>query len=539
MSMTLGSVTTSTPMPDVAHRTLPAAFDAVLGRTPDAPLLHADDGTYTYAQAHDRALRIAGGLRALGVTAGDRVVLMLDNGADAALAWFATGLTRVVEVPVNTAYKGQFLSHMVNDSGATIAIIEEEYCARFAAIAHDLPDLRTVVVRGGDGAALRGGRFSVLSFDELIVGAAVAPERTSQYDLLALSYTSGTTGRSKGVRVPHAQAFTYAHWDENLLGPGTTTLVTLPMFHLSGQWFGLYQGLITGARCVIRPRFSVRTFWSDVRTNDVTYTLLLGAMAQMLLGRPELPDDADHPLAVACVVPLPPDLERFRRRFGVELATVFGMTEVGCPIVAPPGTVVAGGAGRQRPGYQARVVDEDDIEVAPGVVGELVLRHDVPGTVMEGYHGLPEQTLRSFRNLWLHTGDAFSRDEAGEFYFRDRIKDSLRRRGENISSFEVESVVNSHPAVAESAVVAVPSELTEDELKVVLVLQEDTTLDPAELIEYLTPRMPYFTIPRYVEIVTELPKTPTQKIQKAILRDIGLSAKTWDRETHGVIVSRS
>jgi crotonobetaine/carnitine-CoA ligase len=527
-----------TPLPDVTHRTLPAAFDRVLAATPGATLLESADGTYSYAEAHERSLRIAGGLRSLGVRSGDRVLLMLDNSADAALAWFATALTRVAEVPVNTAYKGSFLSHVVNDCGAAVAIVEQAYCARFAAVATELQHLRTVVVRGGDGAELAGTGLAVVPFAQLGEAAAASPGIVGPGDLLAISYTSGTTGRSKGVRVPHAQAFTYSHWDETLLGPGTTTLVTLPMFHLSGQWFGLYQGLITGARCVIRPRFSPSSFWPEIRQYGVTYTLLLGAMAQMLLARPEEPDDADNPLDIACLVPLPPDIELFRRRFGVELATVFAMTETGCPIKAPPGTVVPGGAGRLRPGYQAKVVDPDDNEVAPGVVGELVVRPDVPWTVMQGYHNLPEQTLQTFRNLWLHTGDAFSRDKDGEFFFRDRIKDALRRRGENISSFEVESVVNSHPAIAESAVVAVPSELTEDDLKVVVVLQPGASLDPAELIAYLAPRMPYFTGPRYVQVVDELPKTPTQKVQKAVLRDAGLSGGTWDREEHGVAVSR-
>lgn len=396
MSTTVLPVSYITPLPDVAHRTLPAAFDRVLADIPDATLLESADGTYSYAEAHERSLRIAGGLRALGVGSGDRVLLMLDNSADAALAWFATALTRVAEVPVNTAYKGSFLSHVVNDCGAAVAIVEQAYCARFAAVASELQHLRTVVVRGGDGRELAGTGLAVVPFAQLGAATAVAPEIVGPGDLLAISDTSGTTGRSKGVRVPHAQAFTYSHWDETLLGPGTTTLVTLPMFHLSGQWFGLYQG----------------------------------------------------------------------------------------------------------------------------------------------YHNLPEQTLRTFRNLWLHTGDAFSRDENGEFFFRDRIKDALRRRGENISSFEVESVVNGHPAIAESAVVAVPSELTEDDLKVVVVLRPGASLDPAELIAYLAPRMPYFTVPRYVQIIDELPKTPTQKVQKAVLRDAGLAGGTWDREEHGVAVSR-
>lgn len=205
MSTSVAGVSHTTPLPDVSERTLPAAFARVLATAPDDPMLLADDGVYTYAQAHDRALRLAGGLRALGVAAGDRVVLMLDNSADAALAWFATGLTRVAEVPVNTAYKGEFLSHVVHDSGVEVAIVEQAYVERFAAVADALPHLRTVVVRGGDGREL-ARRFRVLAFAEL-AAEPVGPEPTAPDDLLAISYTSGTTGRSKGVRVPHAQAY--------------------------------------------------------------------------------------------------------------------------------------------------------------------------------------------------------------------------------------------------------------------------------------------------------------------------------------------
>lgn len=529
-----------TALPEVDSRTLPAAFDAVLRRCPDRMFLRADDGDYTFTQTHERSLRLAAGLAALGVQAQSPVVLMLDNSADAAMAWLATGLTRVVEVPVNTAYKGDFLAHVVNDSGASVAVVEEAYCARLAAVAGDLAALRAVVVRGGSGAALAGTGLQVLAFEELLRHASVQPEPTRPGDLLAIAYTSGTTGRSKGVRVPHAQAYTYASWqDAGIPGSDARILVTLPLFHLSGQWYGLYQALIAGATCVLRPRFSASGFWADVRRHGVTHTLLLGAMAQMLLSGPPSADDADNPLELAVVVPLPPDLQEFRRRFGTEVATVFGMTECGIPLTATPNRVVPGGAGRPRPGFDVRVVDEHDREVPPDVVGELVVRPEVPWTVMDGYHGLPEQTARTFRNLWLHTGDAFSRNADGEYFFRDRMKDALRRRGENISSFEVESVVNGHPAVAESAVVAVPSTLTEDELKVVVVLEEGCSLDPAELIGFLLPRMPYFAVTRYVEVRAELPKTPTQKVRKAALRADGVLAGTWDREAAGVVVTRT
>jgi crotonobetaine/carnitine-CoA ligase len=406
-------------------------------------------------------------------------------------------------------------------------------------VAAELRSLRTVVVRGGSGAALAGTALQVLTLEELSAAEPARHEPTGPGDLLAISYTSGTTGRSKGVRVPHAQAYTYASWaDAGVPGEGATVLVTLPLFHLSGQWYGLLQSLIAGATCVIRPRFSPNSFWPEVREYGVTHTMLLGAMAQMLLSRPPLPSDADTSLQLAVVVPLPPGVDGFRSRFGCDVATVYGMTECGIPLTAPPGTVVEGGAGRPRPGYQVRIVDEDDREVPPDTVGELVVRPDEPWTVMDGYHGLPEATALTFRNLWLHTGDAFSRNAEGEHFFRDRIKDSLRRRGENISSFEVEATVNSHPAVAESAVVAVPSDLTEDDLKVVVVLRDGEVLDPAELVTFLSSRMPYFTVPRFVEVLDALPKTPTQKVRKAELRAAGVTGATWDRESAGVVVDR-
>jgi crotonobetaine/carnitine-CoA ligase len=265
---------------------------------------------------------------------------------------------------------------------------------------------------------------------------------------------------------------------------------------------------------------------------------MLGAMAELLAQRAPADDDADNPLELAIMAPLAGDVAAFRRRFGVELAAVYGMSEIGAVLDGPPETVVGGEAGFPREGYELRLVDVDGAEVTPGAIGELLVRPRVPHTVMAGYHGLPEETARVLRDGWVHTGDAFRTDDEGRFFFCDRMKDALRRRGENISSFEVERTVNDHPAVYESAVVAVPSTLSEDEIKVVVVPQPDVTIDPAELTGFLVDRLPYFMVPRYVEIAQALPKTPTHKVQKALLRDAGVGPTTWDREAAGIRVTR-
>jgi crotonobetaine/carnitine-CoA ligase len=521
-------------LPSPAHRTVGHAFDRVLDRSPDA-LAHVDaTGRYTFAEAHARALRIAGGLRALGVGRGDAVALLLDNTLDFVHTWLGLSLTGAVEVPVNTAYKGRFLAHVLNDSAAETLVVEEAYLPRLAAVAADLTRLRTVVVRGT--GTLPG--FRTVPFGELLIAAAAAPAPVTGRDLVAIMYTSGTTGASKGVLTSHAHAYTYASREDFLPpGPDDRVLVTLPLFHLAGQWAGVYGALIHGCRCVVEPGFSVSRFWDTVRAHGITLTSMLGTIAQLLAQAPPRPDDHDNPLRQAGMSPLPGDVDAFRRRFGVEATTAYGMSEIGCVILGPPDRIRPGQAGFARAGYDLRVVDGQGRDVPPGQVGELIVRPEVPETVMLGYHGLPERTAEMWRDGWLHTGDAFTVDEEGRYYFRDRIKDALRKGGENVSSMEVERVLDEFPAVAESAVVAVPSELAEDEIKAVVVLREGHAFDPAELIAFCVERMPYFMVPRYVEIADALPRTPTQKVQKAVLRDRGADG-AWDRAAAGIVVGR-
>jgi crotonobetaine/carnitine-CoA ligase len=356
-------------------------------------------------------------------------------------------------------------------------------------------------------------------------------------------YTSGTTGPSKGVLVPWAELFEFVRVPpEGMIDQGGAYYSMFPAFHVSGK-SSLYLSARYHGHQVIRESFSLQDFWSDMRTYDVHAAGLVGPMAALLMLAPPQPDDADNPLQKVFMGPLIPQVEEFKARFGVEVGTGFGMTEVGAPIGTDGLNLVnAESCGRVRPGpphYECRVVDEHDELVPPGVVGELVVRSGDPWVINAGYWGMPEKTAEAWRNGWFHTGDGFRYDEDGNYYFVDRMKDAIRRRGENVSSFEVEAGVNQHPAVQESAAVGVPSELGEEEIKIVVVPLPDEEVDPKDLIEFLIPRMPRFMIPRYVEVVASLPKTDaTFRTRKVELREDPLNERTWDREAAGIVLPK-
>ncbi|WP_153504222.1 AMP-binding protein [Cumulibacter manganitolerans] len=527
-------------LPPIERRTLGHAYDRAVASGADRVAHVAEGREWTFGQSRDRALAISAGLAGLGVGRQQPAALLLDNSIDYAHAWTGIGLGAQVEVPINTAYKGSFLSHILNDSGSTVIVIEDHYVDALAKVAVDLQTLRSVVVRGDVRAAdgLRSA-YRVVELDEIAAAEPreVAPARADEH--LGYLYTSGTTGPSKGVLTSQAHAYTYASREDiGGLGREDTVLVQLPMFHLAGQWYGCYQALIHEAKAVIEPAFWASGFWDTVREHDVTYTILLGAMAEILQQQRPKPDDADNPLRTVPMAPLASDVRAFCERFGVQANAVYGMTEIGAVLMGGYQTLKPGEAGQPRSNVTLRIVDADGAEVPAGQVSELWVKPKEPLTVFSGYHNLPEKTAETIVDGWVHTGDAFWRDEDGHYYFADRIKDALRRRGENVSSFEVEKVINSHPKVLESAVVAVPSELSEDEIKAVVVPREGEELDPVELTEFLIDRMPYFMVPRYLETVDELPKTPTQKIQKHELRTRGLSGDVWDREAAGIVLGK-
>lgn len=526
-------------LPEVGQRTLDRAFRRALDAVPEKTAFIEPDGReWTYRAVHDAMLAVAGGLEGLGIEEQESIALLLDNSLDFLTVAFGLGVTRRVQVPINTAYKGEFLAYLLQDSGVRAVVAEGHYVGRLAAIEADVPKLTTVVVRGDDRGALGGTRFHVVSFDTIAVSEPAAEIPSAPDDLMALMYTSGTTGRSKGVEVTQAHAYTYAsREDARRPNSDDTILVMLPMFHLAGQWYGAYQSVIARATAVIQPSFSASRFWGWIRDFNITELVMLGAVAEVLQQAEPRPDDAEHPLSFAVMAPMASDFEGFRARFGIELGAVYGMSEIGAVMFSDPPGVVGGEAGRARSGYTLHLVDESGRVVPDGVPGELALRPDSALQVMRGYHGLPEKTAEMIVDGWVYTGDIFVRDADGHFFFVDRSKDALRRRGENISSFEVERVINRHPAVYESAVVAVPSDMSDDEIKAVVVVRTGHLMDFPELIDFLVSRLPYFMVPRYVEELPELPKTPTQKVRKHELRG-SVGGHVWDRTASGTEVDR-
>jgi carnitine-CoA ligase len=510
-------------LPPVSDRTLFAAYQRVLARTPDAEAQADEAGSVTFAGSYERSLRLAAGFAAAGIGPRQPAALLLDNSLDAVHVWSGLGLGGMVEVPVNTAYKGRFLSHVLNDSGAGLIVIDDGYADRLEAVA----------------ASLRG-RFRVMPLAELEEHGQAAPAPADAGELMAYMYTSGTTGASKGVLISHAHAYTYASREhQECPRDGDRILVTLPLFHLAGQWYGVYQALIHGLPAFIAPGFSPRRYWDTVRAQGSTVTVMLGAMAELLQQQPPRPDDAANPLELAIMAPLASNVAGFCRRFGLRGAAVYGMSEIGAVLDGPPETVVGGEAGFPRAEYELRVVDAAGQDAPVGEIGELWVRPQDPRLVMRGYHNLPDKTAETLIDGWVHTGDAFRVDADGRFFFADRMKDALRRRGENVSSFEVERVINEYPGVFESAVVGVPAELTEDEIKAVVVAQEGQHVDPVELTRFLVDRLPYFMVPRYLEFAAGLPKTPTQKVHKHLLRDRGVGPGVWDREAAGIVLRRA
>ncbi len=491
---------------------------------------------WSYARLRANVRRIAASLQSLGVKQDDFVLSWLPNGPHALAVWFALNYIGAVYVPVNVSYRGRLLAHVIQNSGARLMVADARLAERLAEV--DTAILDTLVtVSGSPPPALKGIRCLTEEALSAATGEPSDPARTIMpWDTHAIIYTSGTTGPSKGVlsSYRHLGATTEAI---DTVTPEDRALVNLPLFHVGGT-NSVYRMLMRGGSIALVEAFDTETFWDTVRKTGTTTMTLLGAMIPFLMKAPPTPRDRDHTLRQAVMVPLAEDAAEFTARFGVDIYTVFNMTEISCPILSERNPDVAKTCGRVRAGFEARVVDDHDMEVPHGTVGELMVRADHPWTMNHGYNANPEATARAWRNGWFHTGDAFRRDEAGNFFFVDRMKDAIRRRGENISSFEVEVEIGAHPKVRETAVVGVPSEFGEDEVMAIVAPLPGGEIDPVEIISFLTPRLPHFMVPRYIRFMADLPKTPTQKIEKHLLRQQGITEDTWDRERAGIRLKR-
>jgi crotonobetaine/carnitine-CoA ligase len=504
---------------------------------PDKVFVRFDDGSeWTYEQTRATVRRAAASLQRLGVAQDDHVLTWLPNSPDALRIWFAINYIGAVYVPLNVAWRGQVLENAVRVSTARFLISHVDLADRILDI--DRCALTDMLLIGPGARDKRMPGVIHHGAAELAVPAEPAPPQRPimPWDNQMIIYTSGTTGPSKGVLCSYMHCGSCA-----LAFPPLTredrNLVNLPLFHMSGTG-AVYRMLAKCGSIALVEAFETRTFWDTVRRTQATYLTLLGAMVPFLLKEPPGPRDCDHTLRKVAIVPLADGFKEFGERFGVDVYTVFNMTETSWPIISERNPATLGSCGRPRPGVSARVVDENDIELEPGKAGELILRTDAPWAMSHGYYGNPDATARAWRNGWFHTGDAFRQNQQGEFFFVDRMKDAIRRRGENISSFEVEAALNGHPDVREVAVVGVPSEFGEDEVLAVVAPVEDRMIDCAALLDWLLPRLAHFMIPRYIRVLPELPKTPTQKIQKHMLRAEGVVEGTWDREAAGLRIRR-
>ena len=413
-------------------------------RSGEKPWLLAGDHSVTYREMDQLSNRLARGMTALGIGSGEPVLLMMPDRLEFIALWCAFAKLGAIEVPVNTHLRGTVLAHVINDSLARTMIVDRQLLDRIEDIVDDLSGLERLVLYSSDGDEERGGlpetlagRFEELCYETLVSDDPRPLSNAPRYnDLMAVMYTSGTTGPSKGVMITHAHAYEYAlSVVETLeLRESDVYYAPLPLFHIAGQWGLVYACCIMGATAVLPAPFSASRFWEDVSRYRATCTFLLGAMANLLYRQPQTQHDADNTLQRALIVPLLPETEEFKNRFDLLVSTSWGSTEVNVPVRSGfnlPDSRTCGRLVSDR--YEVRIVDEDDNELPDGVPGEAAVRPREPWIVMAGYWNHPEWTAAAaWRNLWLHSGDMLRRDEAGNFYFVDRVKDAIRRRGENI-----------------------------------------------------------------------------------------------------------
>lgn len=513
-------------------------------RHPNRPFLTWKDGPpRTYGDVDRQARRIAAGLAAHGVDRGDTVLLFLPNGLEIILTWFAVNLLGAVEVPVNAHDRGRFLEHILNDSRAEVLVVDAGLVGRVRDVADRLEHLATVIVVG-DAAPTPVSGLRTLAFDALLDhGDEVEPAELDHRDVMAVLYTSGTTGAAKGVMMTYGHAALCATHliDVVELDASDVYFICMPLFHSNAQVIQVMPTLMVGARASVWPEFAASRWLDQVRSVGATVTNTLGVMTEFVFRQPPRSNDADNPLRCVQTIPAPAAIaEAFEQRFAVRCIDGYGLTDVG--IVSfrrPDEPLVPGTSGRPLEAFEVVIADPDtDDPVPTGAVGEILVRPRVPFGFMAGYWHAPEATVRAWRNLWFHTGDAGFLDEDGLLHFHDRLKDVIRVRGENVSSSLVESVLYEHPAIAVCAAIAVPSPDGDDDVKVCVVLRPGAALTPEELLDHCAPRMPYFAVPRYVEVYETLPTTPTDKIRKVELRAQGVTASTWDRRAAGYILAR-
>ena len=503
-----------------------------------AAVVFVDGPSLSYRDAYTSARQIAAGLRKHGVSAGDKVATLLPNGPEFCELWWGCHQADAVLVGLNTELLGSFLVHALNLSESKMLVCNAEQFNKLIPIVDQLPQLEQIFLTEQLSASPGKFPLPLRSFETLRGCADEAPESEAGFqDLACLMFTSGTTGPSKAVMMPHAHCYLYGLGTiDNLdFHPQDNYYVNMPLFHCNGLFMQLYACLINGATAVVREKFSASNWLQDIRDYRITHTNLLGVMTEFIDRRPPSASDRDHCLRVIAAAPAAPVfIQRFEQRFGARMIELYGMSEVNIPLFTPLATPRPGSCGQTYSRYfEVRIAHpHTDLESPVGDVGEIQVRPKIAGGFMSGYYRMPEKTVEAWANLWFHTGDAGRMDEDGYVYFVDRLKDCIRRRGENISSFEVETVLLNFPGITECAVIAVPADIEGGEDEVMAILVTDGELDPKAISAHCVSNMPRFAVPRFLRFVQskQIPRTSTNKIRKVELRKQGITADTWDRE---------
>jgi crotonobetaine/carnitine-CoA ligase len=528
-------------------RVLPNVLAAAAAAQPEKPFILFRDETYSYAETELQANQLAHGMQRWGVSRGSRVAAILDNSPQYIISLFAIAKLGALNVPINTAARGQLLAYFLTDCECTHVIVQEDYVDTLLEAWGGTFKVPTAVMRMSDVPANPLTR-DLPSWSDLLADGSPYREKSLGITVRAsdpwlILYTSGTTGPSKGSVCPHAQSLTIGRTQSQRMDidPSDRMYTFLPLFHGNALNYSTITALWGRACIALETRFSASRFWSDVHRYKATQFNAMMIVTSVLEKLPVTPEEKNNPVRIAVMVPPPANRRELEKRWGLSIISQFAMSE------AHPITVLDAGeaydkprtSGRVAANMELRIVDENDVEVPPGTPGEITIRTREPWTMLLEYYGKPEATLAAFRNLWFHTGDRAYLDEDGYLFFVDRVKDAIRRRGENISAYEIEVILKGHPDIVEAAAIPVPSEMGEDEVAI-FVVRRGNSLAEKDIVEFAVDRMAYYMVPRFVQFIDELPKTPSQKVQKFALREM---AKTtykdmWDREKAGVKVTR-
>ncbi len=503
------------------------------GYVPDRIFLKFEQDSISYLEMNQRANRIAHALLELGAEPGSGLAIMLPNIPEFLEVFFATQKISVYAVPVNTGLKGRSLAHVLSHSEVRFLVIHQDYLEEFQAIQNHVPELKTIVVHRDVPPAEQVTPGRALAY-ELLSDHPGSENPNLELDpqaICLIMYTSGTTGPAKGVvyRYNRTGLDLVVQGSKLIIQPGDIIYTCLPLFHMNALFLSTQWAIHSRNTLALGRRFSASRFWEEIRGHRATVFNALGAMIPILLKQPRRSDDSKNPVRLVFSAACPAKAWcEFEERFSLKIWELYGAVDGGTFSCINVGNAPVGSIGK--PGVEHRLVDEDDNDCPPGTPGELIFRITNPSRQTVEYFKDQAETRKKMSHGWLRTGDLFYRDEQGFLYFVDRKTDGMRRRGENVSAFEVESAVCLHPDVLECAATGVPSDLSEDDIFIAVVPKPGVRLEPQDLYLFLEKHLAFYQLPRYIEIMEALPKTPTQKVQKSLLKQRGPGPEAWDRD---------